>query len=144
MSRTADIDLVFAGAVTVGAVVRALTGDGWSLEEPLGVSYMVDSDGLFDWKSASADRAAEILTAVDSPENIDHQVGICVYHSTAETGGQLLFHAGRSHCSFIPTIDRRSLPGAPALTDMAWYLTALVPPLLAMGLVGYEATDLAD
>ncbi|KOG44884.1 hypothetical protein ADK75_33940 [Streptomyces virginiae] len=144
MSRTADIDLVFARAVTVDAVVRALAGEGWSLQEPLGISYMVNNDDLFDWQSASAHQAAEVLTVVDSPDNIDYLVGVCIYHSTAGTGGQLLLHAGRSHCSFIPTIDRRRLSEAPALTDMAWYLSALVPPLLAMGLASYEARDLAD
>ncbi|WP_106410847.1 hypothetical protein [Streptomyces sp. DH-12] len=144
MSRTADIDLVFARAVTVDAVVRALGGEGWSLQEPLGLSCMVNNDDLFDWQSASTDQAAEVLTVVDSPDNIDRHVGVCIYHSTAETGGQLLFHAGRSRCSFIPTIDRRRLSGAPALTDMAWYLNALVPPLLALGLASYEARDLAD
>ncbi|MFI6149322.1 hypothetical protein [Streptomyces sp. NPDC051109] len=46
MSRTADIDLVFARAVTVDAVVRALAGEGWSLQEPLGISYMVNNDDL--------------------------------------------------------------------------------------------------
>jgi hypothetical protein len=107
MSRTADIDLVFARAVTVDAVVRALAGEGWSLQEPLGISYMVNNDDLFNWQSASTDQAAEVLTLVDSPDNIDYHVGVCIYHPTAETGGQLLFHAGRSHCSFIPTIDRR-------------------------------------
>ncbi|MFE4337218.1 hypothetical protein ACFRQM_50295 [Streptomyces sp. NPDC056831] len=144
MSRTADIDLVFARAVTVDAVVRVLAGEGWSLQEPLGISYMVNNDDLFDWQSASADQAAEVLTVVDSPDHIDYLVGVCIYHSAAGTGGQLLFHAGRSHCSFIPTIDRRGLSGAPALTDMAWYLNALVPPLLAMGLASYEARDLVD
>ncbi|MFY4722980.1 hypothetical protein [Streptomyces sp. LaBMicrA B280] len=144
MSRTADIDLVFAHAVTVDAVVRALAGAGWSMHEPLGISYMVNDDGLFDWQSASTDRAADVLAMVDAPGTIGHQVGVCVYHTTAETGGQLLFHADRSHCSFIPTIDRRTLAGAPALTDMAWYLNALVPPLLAVGLAGYEARDSAD
>ncbi len=144
MSRTADIDLVFARAVTVDAVVRALAGEGWSLQEPLGISYMVNNDDLFDWQSASTDQAAEVLTVVDSPDNIDYHVGVCIYHSAAETGGQLFFHAGRSHCSFIPTINRRSLSGATTLTDMAWYLNTLVPPLLAMGLASYEARDLVD
>ncbi|MFI1286428.1 hypothetical protein ACH4U5_37680 [Streptomyces sp. NPDC020858] len=144
MSRTADIDLVFARAVTVDAVVRALGGEGWSLQEPLGISYVVNNDDMFDWQSASTDQAAEVLTVVDSPDNIDYLVGVCIYHATAGTGGQLLFHAGRSHCSFTPTIDRRGLSGAPALTDMAWYLNALVPPLLAMGLASYEARDLVD
>ncbi|MFC8450121.1 hypothetical protein [Kitasatospora sp. NPDC057223] len=144
MSRTADIDLVFACTVTVDAVLRALADEGWSLQEPLGISYMVNDDDLFDWQSTSADRAADVLAVVDSPENIDYCIGVCIYHRTAETGGQLLFHAGRSRCSFIPTINRRSLHGAPAVTDMAWYLNALVPPLLAMGLAGYEARDLVD
>ncbi|WP_228183326.1 hypothetical protein [Streptomyces anulatus] len=144
MSRTADIDLVFARAVTVDAVMRALAGEGWSLQEPLGISYMVNNDGLFDWQSASPDQAVEVLAMVDSPDTIDYYVGVCIYHPTAATGGQLLFPAGRSRCSFIPTIDRRKLSGAPALTDMAWYLNALVPPLLAVGLVSYEARDLVD
>ncbi|MEV7789851.1 hypothetical protein AB0O72_31430 [Streptomyces sp. NPDC088106] len=144
MSRTADIDLVFARAVTVAAVVRALGGGGWSLQEPLGISYVVNNDDLFDWQSASTDQAAEVLTVMDSPDNIDYLVGVCIYHSTAETGGQLLFHPGRSHCSFTPTIDRRGLEGASALTDIAWYLNALVPPLLAMGLASCEARDLVD
>ncbi|KOU40636.1 hypothetical protein ADK55_31435 [Streptomyces sp. WM4235] len=144
MSRTADIDLVFARAVTVDAVVRALAGEGWSLQEPFGISYVVNNDDMFDWQSASTDQAAEVLTLVGSPDNIDCIVGVCIYHSTAGTGGQLLFHAGRSHCSFTPTIDRRELSGAPALTDMAWYLNVLVPPLLSMGLTSYEARDLVD
>ncbi|MES4892316.1 hypothetical protein [Streptomyces sp. NPDC096012] len=144
MSRSADIGLVFARAVTVDAVVRALAGEGWSLQEPLGISYVVNTDDLFDWQSASTEQAAEVLALVDAPANVDHHVGVCIYHSTAETGGQLLFHAGRSRCSFIPTIDRRSLCGAPALTDMAWYLNALVPPLLVLGLASYEAKNLAD
>lgn len=140
MSRTADVYLTFARAVTVDAVVRALAGEGWSLREPLGLSYMVD----FDWNSASTDQAAEILAVVDAPGNLEYDVAVCVYHWTAKTGGQLLLHVGRTHCSFTPMIDRRSLPGAPAFTDMAWYLNALVPPLLAIGLVSYEARDLAD
>ncbi|MYT69753.1 MULTISPECIES: hypothetical protein [unclassified Streptomyces] len=144
MSRTADIDLVFARAVTVNAVVRALAGEGWSLQEPLGISYMVNNDDLFDWHSASAGQESEVLAVVDSPHNTEYLVAICIYHSAAGSGGQLLFHVGRSHCSFIPTIDRRGLSGTPELTDMAWYLNALVPPLLAMGLVSYEARGLLD
>jgi hypothetical protein len=30
------------------------------------------------------------------------------------------------------------------MTDMAWYLNTLVPPLLASGLASYEARDLVD
>ncbi|WP_405665267.1 hypothetical protein [Streptomyces sp. NBC_00055] len=144
MSRTADIELVFEHAVTVAAVVGALAGERWSLQEPLGVSYMVNSDGLYNWQSAPTDQVTRVLALVDSPDNVHHHVGVCIYSSAAKTGGQLLFHAGRSHCSFIPTIDRRGLSGASELTDTAWYLNKLVPPLLSIGLTGYEARDFAD
>ncbi|MER7813132.1 hypothetical protein [Streptomyces sp900116325] len=144
MSRTADIDLAFERAVTVEAVVGALAGERWSLQEPLGVSYMVNNDGLFNWQSAPTDQVTQILALVDSPDNIHYHVGVCIYSSAAKTGGQLLFHAGRSHCSFTPTIDRRGLSEASRLTDIAWYLNKLVSPLLAIGLTGYEARDLAD
>ncbi|WP_371658353.1 hypothetical protein [Streptomyces sp. NBC_00280] len=144
MSRTADVELEFARAVTVGAVVNALAEAGWSLEEPLGLSYMVNDNGMFDWQATSADRADEILSLLDAWENRAFDVAICVYHPGVGTGGQLLFPPGRSRCCFLPTIDRRSLPGAPRLTDIAWYLNALVPALLPAGLLSYEARDLAD
>ncbi|TJZ54381.1 hypothetical protein FCH28_14680 [Streptomyces piniterrae] len=105
---------------------------------------MINNNGLFEWHSTSTDRADQILSLVDAPSNFDYHVGVCVYHSTAGTGGQLLFHGGRANCAFTPTIDRRSLPGAPALTDLPWYLNALVPPLVALGLLSYEARDIAD
>ncbi|NEA64413.1 hypothetical protein [Streptomyces sp. SID12488] len=144
MSRTADVDLVFARAVTVSTVVSALAEAGWSLEEPLGLSYVVNDDDSFDWQATSVDRADEILSLLDSPENRAFDVAICVYHPEAGTGGQLLFPPGRTRCYFLPTIYRRSLPGAPRLTDIAWYLNALVPALLPAGLLSYEARDLAD
>lgn len=144
MSRTSDVDLVFACAVTVRSVVSALAETGWSFEEPLGLSYVVNDDGLFDWHEASADRADEVLSLLDAPENHEFDVAICVYHRGVVAGGQLLFPPGRSRCHFIPTIDRRSLPGAPEFTDISWYLNALVPALLPVGLLSYEACDRAD
>ncbi|MFF0191142.1 hypothetical protein [Streptomyces sp. NPDC005244] len=137
------MNLVFARAVTVSAVVSALAEAGWSLEEPLGLSYAVNDD-MFDWQATSVDRANEVLSLLDAPENHAFDVAICVYHQGAGTGGQLLFLPGRSRCYFLPTIDRRSLPGAPGLTDIAWYLNALIPALLPVGLLSYEARDLAD
>ncbi|MFJ8010326.1 hypothetical protein [Streptomyces fagopyri] len=91
MSRTAGIDLLFSRAVTVDAVVRALAGTGRSLQEPLGISCMVDNDDLSDGQSASAGQAAEVLTVVDSPDTIDYRVGVRICHSPAEPGGRLLF-----------------------------------------------------
>ncbi|WP_405725412.1 hypothetical protein OG607_20885 [Streptomyces sp. NBC_01537] len=141
-SRTSDIDFTFRREVTVRGAVGALADGGWSLKEPLGISYVVNDDDAYDWQSTNLDRAAEVFTLLDAPENLGCHVGVCVYHAEAETGGQLLFFPGRTRCAFSPTINRRSLPDAPAFTDVSWYLQALVKPLLPIGLHSYEACDI--
>jgi len=140
-SRTADIDFTFVREVTVRSTVSALIRGGWSLEEPLGLSYMVNDDDMYDWLCCAPDQAGEVLTLLDSPENKGYTVAVCIYHPSAETGGQLLFAPDRTKCSFIPTINRRGLPSAPKFTDVAWYLQTLVPTLVHEGLHGYEATE---
>ncbi|NBE56997.1 hypothetical protein [Streptomyces boluensis] len=140
-SRSADVDFTFWYEVTVRATVEALVATGWRLEEPL--SYMVNDNDLFDWRETTGDRAEEVLDLLDAPEHKEHHVALCVYHPSAATGGQLLFRPHRTECAFIPTIHRRELPGAPRFTDLSWYLGALVPPLLTVGLRSYEAQDIA-
>ncbi|MFF3127439.1 hypothetical protein ACFVRD_35260 [Streptomyces sp. NPDC057908] len=141
-SRTADIDFTFAREVTVRTIVEALATSGWSLEEPL--SYMVNDTDLYDWQSTTNDHTGEVLALLDAPEHAKYHVAVCVYHGQAGTGGQLLFFPHRTACSFSPTINRRSLPGSAGFTDVSWYLHALVPPLLALGLEGYEARDIGS
>ncbi|WP_406138564.1 hypothetical protein [Streptomyces sp. NBC_01089] len=140
-SRDSDIDFTFSQAVTVRAVHSALAVAGWSLKEPLGISYMVNEDNGYDWQSTNPGLEDEVLTLLDAPEKLTFEVGVCMYHQEAGTGGQFLFRAGRTECAFIPTINRRSLPEAPEFTDLAWYLQALVTPLLPIGLHSYEASD---
>lgn len=141
-SRTSSIDFTFRREVTVRAVVDGLASGGWSLKEPLGISYVVNDDDAYDWQSTNLDCTDEVLTLLDAPENLEFHVGVCIYHAEAETGGQLLFFPGRTLCAFSPTINRRSLPDAPAFTDVAWYLQALVTPSLPIGLHSYEACDI--
>lgn len=143
MSRTADIDLTFVLPVTVTEVVGTLAPHGWSPVEPLGVSYMLEGDDDWDWTSVEPERAGEIVVMLDSDEVREQAVGLAVYHAQARTGGNLLFFRGRTTVGFSPLIDRRGMPGAPRMTDMAWYLEHLAYPLLDAGLIQYEVRDLA-
>ena len=65
-----------------------------------------------------------------------------MYHPGAGTGGQLLLPATRDALSFTPTINRRPHPIGHDLTDLTWYLTAILPGLTTVGLTGYEAEDI--
>ncbi|WP_329121294.1 hypothetical protein [Streptomyces sp. NBC_01465] len=141
-SRISDIDFTFGQEVTVRAVVEALAGAGWSLKEPLGLSYMVSIDDAYDWEFADIEAADKVLALLDAPENFKREVGICVHHEEAETGGSLLFQAGRTECAFIPNINGRSPAADRPSTDASWYVQALVNPLLPIGLHSYEPGDI--
>ncbi|MFI1189822.1 hypothetical protein [Streptomyces californicus] len=107
-SRTAAIDFTFAHEFTVRAGIRALAAIGWALEDPL--SFMVNDDDLYDWRTMPRDHTQDVLALLDAPEHTNHDVAVCIYHRMASTGGQLLFFPGRMTCGFIPTINRRHLP----------------------------------
>ncbi|CAL9630551.1 hypothetical protein SUDANB120_06087 [Streptomyces sp. enrichment culture] len=140
-SHEADIDFAFARPTTVRALLEALTPVGWSAEESPGhISYMVNgADDMYDWYDSTPDRLDAVLEELDATVNVPYTVALNVYHPQGGTGGMLMLHARRMQVSFVPTINRRHIPGAPKCTDLAWYLHALVPPLLRAGLKGYEA-----
>ncbi|MYV60946.1 hypothetical protein GTW37_17100 [Streptomyces sp. SID4931] len=83
-----------------------------------------------------------MLARLDAPGNLPYSVAVDVYYPEAGTGGMLLFMPGRTEVSFVPTIDRRRIPAALEFTDLAWYLSALVPAFVGVGLEGYEAKEL--
>ncbi|MFE3431185.1 hypothetical protein [Streptomyces sp. NPDC059171] len=143
-SRDADIDFTFTDPTTVRAIVDALTGVGWSVEDPAGgVTHMInDADDMYEWYASSPEDLDEVLVRLDAPSNLPYTVAINVYHSQAGTGGMFMFMPGRKEALFSPSINRRHIPAAPALTDLAWYLHALVPALAAAGLEGYEAKEI--
>ncbi|MDP5309348.1 hypothetical protein OG345_40580 (plasmid) [Streptomyces sp. NBC_01220] len=142
-SRDADIDFTFTRPTTVRAVLDVLTARGWSAVEPVGhVSYMVnDEDDSYEWYDSTPGHIDEVLMVLDAKANLPYTVALNVYHAEAKTGGMLMFHAGRTDVSFIPSIDRRPIPSAPEFTDLAWYLDTLVPALITAGLRGYEAHE---
>jgi hypothetical protein len=142
-SRDADIDFTFTRPTTARALLDALTTLGWSAVIPVGhVAYMVnDEDDSYEWYDSTPEHIDEALAVLDSTANLPYTVALNVYHSEAKTGGMLMFHAGRTDASFVPSIDRRRVPAAPEFTDLAWYLQALVPALITAGLRGYEARE---
>lgn len=143
MSRTADIDLTFGYPVTVTGMLSTLAGHGWTAVEPMGVSYVIAINDDWDWRSEEPGRAAEIALRLDAPDLSGVPVGISLYHQQAATGGTMLFFRDRKETAFSPVLDRREVPGAPRMTDMAWYVQHLVYPLIDGGLLQYELRDLA-
>ncbi|MCF3964383.1 hypothetical protein [Streptomyces fuscigenes] len=144
MSRTADIDFTFVRPVTLGSVVRAIEPSGWSAEEPLGVSYLIDEDDDFDWERAEPAEARSVLARLDAADSGATHVGVSLFSREAGTGGLMLFFPGRTMATFTPSINRRPLVDGSSLTDVAWYVGQLAGPLVELGLSGYTARDLEE
>ncbi|NEB99818.1 hypothetical protein [Streptomyces anulatus] len=144
-SRDADIDFTFRHPTTARAIVDALTSVGWSVEDPVGgvTTHMInDADDMYEWYASAPEDIDEVLVRLDAPGNLPYTVAINVYHPEAGTGGMFMLMPGRKEVLFSPSIDRRHIPAAPAFTDLAWYLHALVPVLVTTGLEGYEAKEI--
>ncbi|MEU0406190.1 hypothetical protein ABZ318_39575 [Streptomyces sp. NPDC006197] len=142
-NRQADIDFTFQRPTTVRGLLEVLTPAGWSAEERPGyISYMInDADDMHEWYDSTPDCLDAVLAELDSAANLPCTVALNIYHTQGGTGGMLMFFAQRRKVSFLPTINRRSIPDAPQFTDLAWYLAALAPSLLWAGLEGYEAHE---
>ncbi|MFC8226464.1 hypothetical protein [Streptomyces sp. NPDC057287] len=142
-SRDADIDFTFTSPTSVRVILDALAGAGWSVEVSCGrVEYMInDADDTYEWRYGIPDDIGEVVKLLDALENLAHSVAVNVHHPAADTGGMLMFLAGRTDVSFVPSINRRRIQAAPEFTDLAWYLHSLVPALVAVGLEGYEANE---
>lgn len=142
ISRVFGIEFYSRRPVSVSGVVRVLSKRGWRPVEPLGVTYAVEGPvGNLAWDRAEPGDAHTVLTMLDAPERSRQKVGLCVYRQESDTGGQLLFSTDRLTVTFLPTLDRRTLPFGHDLTDVPWYLAALLPGLVEAGLSGYKAED---
>ncbi|MGA5629560.1 hypothetical protein ACPCTH_32190 [Streptomyces cellulosae] len=142
MSRTVDIDFSFTAPVDVSVVVRTLIESGMRPSIEGEVIYLIDEDGLFQWKRAPASSLTGILAEMKKPRWEDRAVGITLRFSESEgdLGGDLLFHPGRTSTSYVISVNPKRIPGS-IFSDIGWYLRRLVPLFEPLGLSEIETRD---
>ncbi|MFE0510838.1 hypothetical protein [Streptomyces sp. NPDC058964] len=142
MSRSIDIDFTFGESFDVAAVIRRLMGAEMRASFDGEVSYLVDEDGMFDWRKGRDSELASFISVVSAERWKERTVGITLYFPDSDSGGDFLFHPGRETVSCVIGINPKVLPGS-RFCDFGWYLDKLIPLLEPMGLVRVEATDSA-
>ncbi|MFI9470853.1 hypothetical protein ACIHBQ_25710 [Streptomyces sp. NPDC052492] len=142
MTRTVSTDFSFASPVDVSATVDTLIKGGMTPTHDDEVAYLIDEDGLFDWKRSPAHLLTEILVEMDDPRWRDRVVGMTLLFPDSEgiTGGDLLFHPDRACLSYIVCVNPKLLPDS-RFCDTGWYLRRLVPLLEPLGLTEVETQD---
>lgn len=140
MTRTSDIDFRFEGQLDVCGVVHQLMAHGVSFSRNGQVSYVLDSDGIFDWKSIhDLELRNVVISAAEG--GVDTSFGVTLFLDNHVTGGDLLFHPGRRDVSFMVTVNRKLISGSQRFCDFGWYLHRLVPVFEKFSLCEVAAHD---
>lgn len=141
MSRSSDIDFSFEDPLNVSDVLHSLVSHGASLSRNGEISYVLDRDEMFDWQSVPAAELENVIAAEAKEDSSSTSFGISLFLDDQLTGGDLLFHPGRTALSFMVAINRRILPGSQRFCDFGWYLSRLIPVFENMGLKEFTASD---
>ncbi|MEV6057627.1 hypothetical protein [Streptomyces sp. NPDC052107] len=142
MSRSVDFDFTFRRSVGVVEVIRILLESGMRASNDDDVSYLIDEEGMFDWKKSASSGLDEIISAIGDKRLVDHTVGITLYFPDSISGGDFLFHPGREVVSCVIGVNPRRLEGS-IFCDIGWYATKMIPWLEPLGLLEVETRDTA-
>ncbi|MER8062629.1 MULTISPECIES: hypothetical protein [unclassified Streptomyces] len=121
-------------SVLLESGMRASSGDE--------VAYLVDEDGMFDWKKVMPSRLYEIVSSIGDRRLEDRTVGITLYFPDSISGGDFLFHPGREVVSCVIGVSPKCIEGS-IFCDTGWYTAKLIPWLEPLGLTEVETRDAA-
>ncbi|MFJ3651645.1 hypothetical protein [Streptomyces murinus] len=142
MSRSVDLDFTFRRSIDVAEFLAVLLGSGMRASCGDEIAYLVDEDGMFDWKKAMPSRLDEIISAIGDRRLEDHTVGITLYFPDSVSGGDFLFHPGREVVSCVIGVNPKYIEGS-IFCDVGWYAAKMIPWLEPLGLAEVETRDAA-
>ncbi|MCE7980719.1 MAG: hypothetical protein DYG89_05960 [Caldilinea sp. CFX5] len=138
MSRSSSIDIqYYADGVTANKVLTLLLSAGWNLNDFGRISFLpLGDNGRFDWLSLpyDDDGVKHVLSVLQTKEQANEMLGVILQWKDSESGGIALLRSDQS-ISFTISINRRTLPNLGEITDIQWYLTNLLTPLLEHNIV---------
>ncbi|MFF6999425.1 hypothetical protein ACFY93_31425 [Streptomyces sp. NPDC008313] len=141
MTRSVDIDLEFQRVLDVGLTVRRLFRSGMNPLVHGEVCYLLNDDGLFDWRREQSPDLEGIVSELGQARRDDAMVGISLLFPDSQHGGDFLFHPGRTMISCVLSINPKLLSGSSRFCDIGWYLAHLIPIFAPLGLTEFEARD---
>ncbi|WP_432044174.1 hypothetical protein [Streptomyces cadmiisoli] len=141
MSRNIGIKFHFNGAISVPDIIGSLVRGGWRLDDGGCISYLVESY-MTDWKRKALGAES---AAIGEMEQARQSHGACAVILTWEAtgiGGSFLLLSGGLRLVLDPRVDTVYRRDVDDYVDFEWYLARILPVVGALGLTGYEISDL--
>lgn len=137
MGRDVSIKLTFESPLTVETVLDRLGEAGWGPVSDGQIGYMTGDHDWYWTDQGEYERVrAEMIECVADGQS----TAISLWYPEGH-GVNVLFLPGMDRLIIGLDLNRRPLAEAPDLTDLAWYLQRLVPPVAELGLLAVIARD---
>lgn len=137
MGRDVSIKLTFESPVTVEAVLDRLNEAGWGPVSGGQIAYMAGDE---DWYWTDQGEYGRVRAEMAECVMDGRSTAVSLWYPDGP-GVNVLFLPGMDRLIIGLDLNRRPLAEAPELTDLAWYLQRLMPPMTELALLAVVAQD---
>jgi hypothetical protein len=139
VSQSCDIDLTFEGLPPLSVLVASLAKSGCEVSSGSILSYMDNSDGLFEWKYGQLADRESILAGLSQSLRAGNAVGFHVSWRDVERAGSVTILPEHKLLSFSPDAKPSDGLSRLAVPRIGWYWDALVDSLGSLGVTAIVA-----
>ncbi|MFC4148849.1 hypothetical protein ACFO0M_21550 [Micromonospora mangrovi] len=139
VSRTCDIDLTFEELPPLSVIVDSLARSSCELSSGSLLSYMDNSNGLFEWKYGRLTDREQILEDLSRSLRAGNSVGFHVSWPDVERAGSVTILPEHKLLSFSPDAETSEASSGLVVPRIGWYWDALVDSLGSLGLTAMAA-----
>lgn len=139
MSQTCDIDLTFEELPPLSVVVDSLAKSRCELSSGSLLSYMDNSNGLFEWKYGQLADRESILEGLSQSLRAGNAVGFHVSWPDIERAGSVTILPEHKLLSFSPDVGPSEDFSGWAVPRIGWYWDVLVDSLGSLGVTAVVA-----
>lgn len=143
MSRNVGIKFQFNGTVSVPDIIGSLVRGGWRLDDGGRISYLVESD-MTDWENKALGSDSAVIGEMEQARQSHGACAVILTWEATGIGGSFLLLSAGHRVSLDPRVDTVYRRDVDDYVDFEWYLARILPAVGALGLTGYEISDLPD
>ncbi|WP_369166413.1 hypothetical protein AB5J49_00240 [Streptomyces sp. R28] len=141
MSRNVSIKFQFGDTISVPDIIGSLVRGGWRLDDGGGISYLVESD-MTDWENKALGADSAVIGEMEQARQSHGACAVILTWEATGIGGSFLLLSAGHRILLDPRVDTVYRRDVDDYVDFEWYLARILPAVGALGLTGYEISDL--
>jgi hypothetical protein len=134
VSRTASIHLEIQAVPATAEILSLLLQAGWGYDYHGEITYLpVGDNEMFNWSTEPLDGWSRVESVIATKVQNNEPVGLGLAWKDSKIGGTF-YVKPQGEMMVILDADRPRLEGCDDFTDVSWYLSRILRPLIAGGI----------